>query len=138
MNFKYVMMACATFSLMGLASCSEDPGQNKGTEEGQETTVTISLKQDGAATRAVAPKSATDEENKIYSATVYVFSLNKVLQDIQKFSDDDLSANKKTFKTTTGDHYFLAVANAPVVNVPIGTSLDNLTQTINSLQQAEF
>ncbi|NDV80635.1 Mfa1 family fimbria major subunit [Bacteroides sp. 51] len=153
MNFKYVsMFACAAL-MAGLTSCS-DKNDNEGTDPdvtAEETTMTISLKTLGAqaGTRAVSEYPATNEESIIYNAKVYVFNSNKVLQQIVDMEVDPakISAGnttteaKKVFKTNVGNKYFLAVANlnpSSTTNVPLGTSLDNLVQIIENVNQAKF
>ena len=153
MNFKYLsMFACAAL-IAGFTSCS-DNNENEGTDPdvtAEETTMTISLKSMGAqaGTRAISEYPATNEESIIYNAKVYVFNSNKVLQQIVDMEVDPakLSADKTTteakkeFKTNVGNKYFLAVANltpSSTTNVPLGTSLDNLVQIIENLNQAKF
>lgn len=153
MKFKYLsMFACAAL-IAGLTSCS-DKNENEGQGPdvtAKETTMTISLQPLGVrpGTRATSEYPATKEECVIYNAKVYVFNSNKVLQQIVDLEVDHTQLGghgtttlaTKEFRTDVGTKYFLAVANlnaGTLTNVPLGTSLDNLVQTIEGINQAKF
>ncbi|WP_163209660.1 Mfa1 family fimbria major subunit [Bacteroides sp. 519] len=138
MNFKYAMMAAAIS--LGFASCSNDPVADKDPiVDAQEAYISFKVKQAGEATRAVSRYIATDEEKAVYTSKVYVFNSNKVLQQIVDLDVNSTNDGaEKIFKTTVGNHYFLAVANEPVIPVALGTSLDNLVEVVNNLNMAKF
>ncbi|NDV66567.1 Mfa1 family fimbria major subunit [Bacteroides sp. 224] len=149
MNFKYVMMACA-ISAMGFASCSDNENIEGSNElpsvvEGEKAFAQVNLKFEDTKTRAnYAPATATPEEMKIYNGAIYVFNSNKVLQQVVEFDPSNttlVDANgvyQCRFETTTGKHYFLAVANAPAFTIPLGTHIDAMDQYIQDINRTKF
>lgn len=149
MNFKYVMMACA-ISAMGFASCSDNENIEGSNElpsvvEGEKAFAQVNLKFEDTKTRAnYSTVGATPEEMKIYNGAIYVFNSNKVLQQVVEFDPsnttlvDANSVYQCRFETTTGKHYFLAVANAPAFTIPLGTHIDAMDKYIQDINKAKF
>lgn len=143
MNFKYVMVACAALT-MGFASCSDNDDNGIGTNEPVESEkafAQVRLKFEEVRTRADhASFPSTSFEDTIHNAKIYVFNSNKVLQQIVPYEfQKDLDDNDQCrFETTLGLHYFLAVANAPEVVIPIGTHIDAMDQYIEDLSETRF
>ncbi|WP_163214466.1 Mfa1 family fimbria major subunit [Bacteroides sp. 519] len=149
MNFKYAMMAFATISMMGLASCSDDPNVDTVVpdEEGLPTLMKITLvdSSDRSATRAYSDYPAMDEEKHINNAIVYMFNSTRsfvkaidlelgkvtVVENNTPVQKDVWTA---TFEASSGLHYFIATANAPALEVKKGTGLDNLAMRIDDIK----
>ncbi|WP_163215319.1 Mfa1 family fimbria major subunit [Bacteroides sp. 519] len=112
MNFKYVMLACATL-MAGFTSCSNEENLD-GAEiipNGKATVAEIVLTQQANSTRAISLSSTpTAAESVINKATLYIFNASKRLVKQVDFAP---TTNVKTVELTTGTHYFHALVNHP-------------------------
>lgn len=140
MNFKYVMLACATLAV-SFMSCSKDDGNDTEVpQEGAKTFMSITLKQEVASTRYLTEDAAKPEEVAIKRAKVYVFSSVKVLEQVQDLAvDGGTGVANAIFETTVGNHYFVATANEPAgITVPLGTGLYEMVTILNGIDKNKF
>ncbi len=104
--FKSALLASAF--IVGFASCSNDDeigGADLG--DAVSTMVQVAITQSGPATYAT--EGATLDESKVMSVTLYIFNKNKVLEAVENLQ----TSLTKSFKLTTGMHYFYAALNTP-------------------------
>lgn len=104
--FKSALLASAF--IVGFASCSNDDeigGADLG--DAVQTMVQVAITQSGPATYAT--EGATPDESKVMSVTLYIFNKNKVLEAVENLQ----TSLTKSFKLTTGMHYFYAALNTP-------------------------
>ena len=104
--FKSALLASAF--IVGFASCSNDDeigGADLG--DAVSTMVQVAITQSGPATYAT--EGATLDESKVMSVTLYIFNKNKVLEAVENLQ----TSLTKSFKLTTGMHYFYAALNVP-------------------------
>ncbi|WP_163215453.1 Mfa1 family fimbria major subunit [Bacteroides sp. 519] len=145
MNFKYAMMAFAALS-MGMASCSDNEGNDVVELEGEGTYVQFGLQQENS-TRALYPEiKAEDAETTINSAAVFMLNSNKVITEVftfEPYEADGTTPKQNIFKATAGTYYFIAAANVPssvtfALTTLKGKHLDNLNQVITEINEGRF
>jgi len=133
MNLKYVLLACGL--VMGLASCSNEEQGEVTPVEGEKTYAQIGLAYETKNTRGYTTEDAVGNEAKITDGKIYVFNSNKVLEKVVDYKE----GTQCRFETTTGKHYFLAMANAPAeALIPIGTHMENMAKYLQDINKAKF
>lgn len=104
--FKSALLASAF--IVGFASCSNDDeigGADLG--DAVQTMVQVAITQSGPATYAT--EGATGPEKEVKNIKLYIFNKNKVLEAVENLQ----TSLTKSFKLTTGMHYFYAALNTP-------------------------
>lgn len=104
--FKTALLASAF--IVGFASCSNDDeigGADLG--DAVQTMVQVAITQSGPATYVT--EGATGPEKEVKNIKLYIFNKNKVLEAVENLQ----TSLTKSFKLTTGMHYFYAALNTP-------------------------
>lgn len=127
----------AAVAALAMFSCSKDTTNNDGgVEAGEPVTavITLSQPQKAGGTRATSPVDVTRGEDKINTATVYIFNSSKALEAIANFAAADIAASFKEVNVSTGMHYFLATINTPanpaLATIAVGDNLATVEQKL--------
>lgn len=99
-------------AIAALASCSQNDELATGGSDAAEAKVTLQLKGDGVATRAVGdPENATADESKVKDVTVFFFTDAGSLVGSPKYEANATGVSTVTLKTTTDATQVVVIAN---------------------------
>lgn len=99
-------------AIAALASCSQNDELAPGGSDAAEAKVTLQLKGDGVATRAVGdPEDATADESKVKDVTVFFFTGAGSLVGSPKYEAKATGVSTVTLKTTTDATQVVVIAN---------------------------